>query len=633
MFWVRLFASVLLWVLNTATSSATTAVSAHMPVIEITQAEEAISPTLPLLSDRWKAISLPAYWTRPMDTPLQVYWVRAKFKLSEVPESGLALYIARNYNGGNFYLNGMRVAGLKPAGEADYIRWRRPAMIELPYAFLTKGENELLMQSSFRGGNSGMTPWFVGQTEDLQGRFESSFFVAHTIPRMVMAYCIVGGLFMLWFWWKRRDEVLYGLIGMGSLFWVFRMQSFVFESGALEWRSTIRFFLYMGTAGFMVCALLVILRMSQLRMSWLEKSTISYALIGPFVYLFAKQPAEFFLDRFWLAGLLVILCGAVIMLNGQVWRKRTGELLGVALVVNMAMVMAINDWLIQTGLLPFDIPTVSHFVAPMLLTVIFGVIISRFIELLNTNETLNRELIDRLAAREAELNLQYKEQNQIEQRRVTLEERARIMQDMHDGLGSQLLSSLVMVERSEVSKTEVIGILRDALDDLRLAIDAFSPEGAELLPALGNLRFRMQGRFKAAHVPLTWTMVNVPDTFSLPATATLPILRVLQESLTNILKHSHATEARVYVTPRTPPLALVIEIYDNGKGFDTRLTPTRGRGLTNLHKRANRIGGQLDVDSSSRGTHITLTVPLTSRENPTTEALKKNEDVPNVNFR
>ena len=89
-------------------------------------------------------------------------------------------------------------------------------------------------------------------------------------------------------------------------------------------------------------------------------------------------------------------------------------------------------------------------------------------------------------------------------------------------------------------------------------------------------------------------------------------MRVLQESLTNILKHSHATEARVYVTTRTPPLALVIEIYDNGKGFDTRLTPTRGRGLTNLHKRANRIGGELEVISGRSGTRITLTVPLTA---------------------
>jgi signal transduction histidine kinase len=609
---LRLFACVLLLISSIAVGNAQVREVGRMPVIEITQAEETVAAAIPTLEERWKPITLPVYWTRPMNTPLQTQWIRAKFKLSEVPDSGLVLYIARNYNGGNFYLNGMRIAGLKPPGPAEYIRWRRPVMIELPYAFLLAGENELLMQSSFRGGNSGITPWFVGHEEDLQGEFESTFFVAHTVPRMVMAYCIVGGLFMLWFWWKRRDEVLYGLIGMGSLFWVLRMQSFIFEWGALQWRSGIRFLLYTGTAGFMVCALIVIMRMSQLRMPKFEKFTLFYAAAGPLIYLVSQQPLELFLDRFWLGGLLIILLAAVLMLNWQAWRKRTGELLGVAVVVNIAMLMAVNDWLTQSGVLPFDLPTLSHFVAPMLLTVIFGVIISRFIELLNANETLNRDLIDRLAIRETELNTKYSEQNQIEQRRITLEERARIMQDMHDGLGSQLLSSLVMVERSEVSKIEVIGILRDALDDLRLAIDAFSPDGAELLPALGNLRFRMQGRFKAAHVPLSWTMVNVPDTFSLPATATLPILRVLQESLTNILKHSHAAEARVYVTTRTPPLALVIEIYDNGKGFDTRLTPTRGRGLTNLHKRANRIGGELEVISGRSGTRITLTVPLTA---------------------
>ncbi len=602
--WLRcLLALCALWLLVNDASAA---------IIVIDQTQQVWSAVRPTVNQPGEPLQLPAQWRGQPNGALQPQWIRASFNLKEVPDGGLSLYIASNLNGGYFYLNGMRVAGLKPQSENDFIRWRRPALIELPYGFLIPGQNELLMQTSFREGSNRLSTWQVGRLDELQGRYERNFFIAHTVPRMVMSVCLVGGLFMLWFWWQRRDETLYGLVGMGSLFWSLRMLNFVIESTGLEWRPFVRLATYAGTGGFMVCALLAILRISGVRLRRFERLAVIYAFAGPAVYMLFQSSIETVIDSYWIGGLLLMVGVSIAVLLWKTAQRRTSEMIGVTIVVGVSLLMAACDWLIQIGLLKLEIPFLTHFVAPMLLIVIFGVIMNRFISLLQANENLNRDLIDKLAAREAELGSKYSEQYEMEQRRITLEERARIMQDMHDGLGSQLLSSLVMVERSEVSKTEVVGILRDALDDLRLAIDAFSPEGAELLPALGNLRFRMQGRFKAAKVPLTWNMVNVPDTFALPATATLPILRVLQESLTNILKHSHATEARVYVTTRSPPLTLVIEIHDNGTGFDTKAAPTRGRGLPNLQKRANRIGGKLDVASGPEGTRITLLVPLTT---------------------
>ena len=88
--------------------------------------------------------------------------------------------------------------------------------------------------------------------------------------------------------------------------------------------------------------------------------------------------------------------------------------------------------------------------------------------------------------------------------KASAQERQRIMQDMHDGLGSQLLSSLMLVERGAMSNEQVAQILRESIDDMRLAIDALAAEDSDLLAALGNMRFRMEPRLKGAGMDLQW---------------------------------------------------------------------------------------------------------------------------------
>ena len=68
------------------------------------------------------------------------------------------------------------------------------------------------------------------------------------------------------------------------------------------------------------------------------------------------------------------------------------------------------------------------------------------------------------------------------------------MADMHDGIGGQLISKLSLVENGEASKEQVAAALRECIDDLRLAIDSLEPAGDDLLPVLGNLRYRLEPR-------------------------------------------------------------------------------------------------------------------------------------------
>jgi signal transduction histidine kinase len=87
---------------------------------------------------------------------------------------------------------------------------------------------------------------------------------------------------------------------------------------------------------------------------------------------------------------------------------------------------------------------------------------------------------------------------------------------------------------------------------------------------------------------------------------TLQILRILQEAVTNAMRHSGASEIALVSTEKTEG-AITISITDNGKGLPPETTG--GRGLTSMRSRADAVGGMLDIQSSSGGTSLQLTLP------------------------
>jgi signal transduction histidine kinase len=183
------------------------------------------------------------------------------------------------------------------------------------------------------------------------------------------------------------------------------------------------------------------------------------------------------------------------------------------------------------------------------------------------------------------------------------------MQDMHDGLGSQLLTSLAAVERGALDSKGMAQVLRDAMDDMRLSIDTLSPGREGLLEALGNLRYRLEPRFRAAGIELKFSYRHMPERLDIPAEDALQILRVLQESLTNVIKHARATQVGVEISLQLEPARFVLAVTDDGGGFDPA-SPASGRGLSGMRRRAQQIHAALDVASDARGTRITVTYPL-----------------------
>jgi signal transduction histidine kinase len=178
------------------------------------------------------------------------------------------------------------------------------------------------------------------------------------------------------------------------------------------------------------------------------------------------------------------------------------------------------------------------------------------------------------------------------------------MGDLHDGLCLHLVKALRQARNAKVSPAAVAATLQDCLDDLRVAVDSLDAHERDPLALLGSLRFRMAPRFESFGLRLDCVDPELGELPDLQADAALDLLRIVQEALTNALKHSGARHI-VMALRRGPAGGPVVEVPDDGRGFDLA-APARGRGLAQMRLRAARLGATIEWENGPNGTGMRL---------------------------
>jgi signal transduction histidine kinase len=195
-------------------------------------------------------------------------------------------------------------------------------------------------------------------------------------------------------------------------------------------------------------------------------------------------------------------------------------------------------------------------------------------------------------------------------------ERKRLARELHDETGQALTSILLGLKPLEQSVSgeealAAIAALRElvvsTLQDVRRLAVELRPTALDdfgLVPAVERLveTFREQS---AIRVDLE---TNLGDE-RLPAEAETTIYRIVQEALTNIVKHAEATHVSVLLTKRDSLVAAVIE--DDGRGFEPESVVDEGLGLLGMRERLGLVGGRLRIESAGgSGTSLVAEVPL-----------------------
>ena len=196
-------------------------------------------------------------------------------------------------------------------------------------------------------------------------------------------------------------------------------------------------------------------------------------------------------------------------------------------------------------------------------------------------------------------------------------ERARLARELHDETGQALTSILLGLKALEervgtadggAAITELRDLVVATLQDVRRLAVELRPAALDdfgLVPALERLRDTTteQGRIAVE------LKSDLDDRRRLPAETETALYRIVQEALTNVLKHADAT--RVTVRLRLHEKAVELVVQDNGAGFDPGAVRDGGLGLVGMRERVALLGGRMVVESSEgAGTMLKAEVPL-----------------------
>lgn len=208
------------------------------------------------------------------------------------------------------------------------------------------------------------------------------------------------------------------------------------------------------------------------------------------------------------------------------------------------------------------------------------------------------------------------------------EEKQRLARDIHDGPAQSIANILVKAEICErladidkekfkVELNNLKDIIRMTLKDIRKTIYDLRPMSLDDLGLIPTLQRYVQ-KFNE-YTGISVELKVFGQAISLNSSVEIAVFRIVQEALSNINKHSKATEAKIIIEFTQKRLNLVI--VDNGTGFDYKETCSSdteygGYGLVNMRERVELLGGNLTIKSApGKGTKISFYITLPEEEN------------------
>ena len=577
---------------------------------------------------RWQPVALPQVLPRGLapaaeTDPIDIAWIRVPLppEARGLERGALRLYVPRWQTIGQVAVYADDRLVYRSGAGPVWNGFNHPLWLPIDGAMSAEPPRHLLIRiDHLRSAGAALSTAWVGDEAGLaRGRWLREL-VQAGLPQFTGATFLVIGLFALCVWVVRR-EVEYGLFFLASVMLFVRnlhyhlgLEPLPIPEAWFGWLTV------HSMAGLVITVNIFGLRLHGKRYRAVEWSLLALAggaalLSMPGLALWQPLAA--------LAPLVsVLILAGFVLLSAlglwSAWRARARDSLLVIGMNVLSLPAAIHDLLLQNYRL--DIERV--YVLPLMATALFAaylyVVLKRYVGAIRSSEQAQQVLAEKLQAREAELTASHARLRAVEHEQILSGERQRLMQDMHDGLGSSLMGALKAVEHGY--DHDLAGMLRECIDDLKLAIDSLEPVQSDLLLLLATLRYRLGSRLEQAGVRLHWRVEDVPAMAWLDPGSALNILRILQEVLANVVKHSGA--AAVTLTTRREGGSVVVAVADDGRGFDPAGDASGGRGLANVARRAEVIGGAARWSSAGGGMTFELVLPIAKAGLPAAQQLR-----------
>jgi signal transduction histidine kinase len=536
-----------------------------------------------------------------------------RFNLATLPDEALGIYVAKMSLAGSVSVNG-QFFGACERGQLTEVRClHRPYLFKVPVAMLKTGANELQFEiyADARQFN-GLSGVVIGPVEALDSLFYLwRYWIQVDLMAGLSWLSGVLGLMALAVGIVLRKDSVYLWFGLTSLVNAVATASFfmsrpMMDEDVFSWLIFVSRF---ASGHLLILMFFSFFEKLKPRLYWavLVYVVFSAALIG------LSDNNRTLVTVLYLPLLVSVLSMPALMAYWT-WKAPQISHLFATLMMGLITVASSFDWLRFTGESAF---TGLYFIPYAYSGTLFlfgGMLLLLLVTALIRSQNQSVELEMRVEQRTAELNEVHDRLLHSEIERTKTQERQHMLQDMHDGFGSQLVIAKMMVEQNQMSQSGLARLLEESIADLYLLVDTLGNSDNYLPNALVDFRFRTQQRLMGSSVKLHWNL-QVDHAPEVAPNVVLQILRLVQEALNNALKHAKATNIYLDFTYDEVGSELTVSVADDGVGMGENML--FGRGQTNMMARARATGGKFSVSNSHLtlstthpGTLVKLVVPL-----------------------
>jgi signal transduction histidine kinase len=548
---------------------------------------------------------------REAELPGAVHY-RVHFDLAAKPQQALFLYVpAVNrrvtiaLNGETFFDTGVRTFLSGPIVSATIF-------VNMPHALLLDGRNEVML--TFETGHVALSRHlsriFVGSEAQLLPNVRLRGFLQERLITMALGAQILLGLSILFIYFLRpRDPLFFWLAALVVLTTIVSIGLFIEFRRGLEDVRAFAVALSTGVGMLFIAIALAIVGISPPRILRIATVVIPALLVLCIVSGTIESRTVLVMICFPIFFVMLV-AGTAVVAWGALWRGNTEARLMLAPFFLISW-FGVRDILLGVGILDGSV-LISPYVRPLFLAATMAVLMRRFAISLHHLDHANENLNRKLAEREEQLANLYRQERVEAARTVREKERQRLTRDLHDGISGHLVSIIAMAERGDDHGRTIEQAARHALDDLRLVIYSLDIGDRELPLALANFRERLIPQLQRIGVALDWSTGGLPEVSGVTPGNALAILRILQEAITNALKHGPAR--RIAVRGRAMPSAqaasaqAAIVVENDGAPFAAEQA---GLGLENMRRRAHQLQGDIEIAALPAGTQLTLLLPAT----------------------
>lgn len=524
----------------------------------------------------------------------------------------IAFLFTRIGNQARVSVNGEVVGHMGTLGDQRFDAAKTARLLVVPSKLLNAdGRNVLVVEVTAQamrwGGLSEIKYGRVGEIEPLYAA-ETRF--RHTSHLLFAAALLLAGAMTTGLWWLQRDPV-YGCFALVALFGIWRNLDRVWPDVPVPWP------LWGGVVSetyllqlLLICRF-VLLALDQARPRWIALLN-GVGVVGTLLVTYsfvAAQPVAWTLALYLLAPAGLMTFGVTCRVALQTRRR-----LAWVLVVVGALALLAGWWdlRVREGAIRGQFSLMPYIL--FVFVVVLGMIVAhRYAYAVRGFEALQNDLSNQVTRKEGELRRLFESVEEEQRARAVAEERQRMMRDIHDGVGAQLVGLLNLVQQRDVPSSQLTEQVNLALDEMRMAIDSLQPVDGDLATVLGTLRYRLQPRLAAAGIEVEWDMPVLPSFDSLSPQVVLHIQRILLEAFTNVLKHANARRIIVSAQWQEEAAQVLLRVRDDGVGIapSALLQQTGGRGLENMRQRAQHIGATVEIRPLQPvGTEIMLVCPI-----------------------